>query len=89
MNVSFLSGIIREPRIFVSITSCCALSPSQASTIITGKRLGKNVDSETADTIQKYCDAFDRLMQKFRDQVVLDAFIRLHGTGKSSDVLVT
>jgi hypothetical protein len=62
---------------------------SQASTIITGKRLGKNVLSETTDTIQKYSDVFDRLMQNFRDQATRDIVIHVHRTGKGSDVPVT
>jgi hypothetical protein len=71
-------------------------APSQASTIIAGKRLGKHVLSETTDMIQKYNDVFDGLMQNFRDQatrdVVLhiqDIAIHVHRTGKGSDVLVT
>jgi hypothetical protein len=70
--------------------------PSQASTIITGKRLGKNIVSETTNTIQKYSDVFDGLMQNFRDQVTHDVAINIHDiaihvhhTGMGSDVLVT
>jgi hypothetical protein len=73
---------------------CCV--PSQASTIITGARLGKNIISETTDTIQKYSDVFDKLMQNFQDQVTHDVAIHIHDiaihvhhTGKSSDVFVT
>jgi hypothetical protein len=66
---------------------CCVLS--QASTIITGKRLGKNIVSETSDTIQKYCDVFNRLMENFRDQVTHDVAIHIHRTGEGSDVFVT
>jgi hypothetical protein len=71
-------------------------APSQASTIIAGKRLGKHVLSETTDTIQKYSDVFDGLMQNFRDQVTRDVAIHIHDiaihvhrTGKGSNVLVT
>jgi hypothetical protein len=63
---------------------CCKLLrsvPSQASTITTGKRLGKNVLSETTNTIQKYSDVFDRLMQNFRDQVAHDVAIHIHNIG--------
>ncbi|KAG2335673.1 WD40 repeat-like protein [Suillus weaverae] len=55
--------------------------PSQASAIITGKRLGKNAVSETTDTIQKYSDVYDRLMQNFRDQVAHDVAIHIHDIG--------
>jgi hypothetical protein len=41
-------------------------------------RLGKNVLWETEDTIQKYNDVFDRLMQNFRDQVTHDVAIHVH-----------
>ncbi|KAG2344492.1 hypothetical protein BDR05DRAFT_189862, partial [Suillus weaverae] len=41
-------------------------------------RLGKNVFSETTDTIQQYSDAFDGLMQNFRDQVAHDVAIHIH-----------
>jgi hypothetical protein len=77
--------------------------PSRASTIITGKRLGRDVLAETDDTINKYNDVFEGLMQNFRDQVardvaigvrdigtqVHDIGIHVHRTGKGSDVIVT
>jgi hypothetical protein len=63
--------------------------PSQASTIITGRRFGKIIVSETADTIQKYNEVFDRLMDNFRDQVAPDVAIHIYRTSKGSDVLVT
>jgi hypothetical protein len=70
--------------------------PYRASPIITGKRLGKNVVSETTDTIQKYSDVFDMLMQSFRDQVahdvaihVHDIAIHVHRAGKVLYVVVT
>jgi hypothetical protein len=63
--------------------------PPRAFTIITGSRLGKNVLWETEDTIQKYNDVFDRLMQNFRDQVTHDVAIHVHRMGKGSDILVT
>jgi hypothetical protein len=70
--------------------------PYRASPIITGKRLGKNVVSETTDTIQKYSDVFDMLMQNFRDQVahdvaihVHDIAIHVHRAGKVLYVVVT
>ncbi|KAG2340650.1 WD40 repeat-like protein [Suillus weaverae] len=44
-------------------------------------RLGKNVFSETTDTIQKYSDVFDGLMQNFRDQVACDVAIHVHDIG--------
>jgi hypothetical protein len=70
--------------------------PSRASTIITGKRLGKDVLAETDNTINKYNDVFEGLMQNFRDQVardvaisVNDIAIHVYRMGKGSDVLVT
>lgn len=63
--------------------------PSQASTIVTGKRLGKNIFSETADTIQKYSDVFDSFMQNSRDNVTHDVAIHVLHTGKGSDIIVT
>ncbi|KAG2338716.1 hypothetical protein BDR05DRAFT_1041822 [Suillus weaverae] len=44
-------------------------------------RLGKNVFSETTDTIQQYSDVFDGLMQNFRDQVARDVAIHIHDIG--------
>jgi hypothetical protein len=64
-------------------------APPRASTIITGKGLGKDVLSETNDTIKKYSDVFDKLMQNFWDQVAHNIAIHVHRTGKHSDVLLT
>ncbi|KAG1903364.1 uncharacterized protein F5891DRAFT_947518, partial [Suillus fuscotomentosus] len=44
------------------------------------KRLGKNVLSETDDTIQRYNNVLDALMQNFRDQVARDVAIYIHHT---------
>ncbi|KIK32138.1 hypothetical protein CY34DRAFT_182822, partial [Suillus luteus UH-Slu-Lm8-n1] len=41
------------------------------------KRLGKNVLSETEDTIKKYNDVFDRLMQNFRDNLTREVTIHV------------
>jgi len=60
--------------------------PSRASIIITGSRRGKDVVWETEDTIQRYNDVFDRLMQA---QVAHDVDVHVHCTGKGSDILVT
>jgi hypothetical protein len=57
--------------------------------MITGKRLGKNVFSETEDTIKKYNDVFDKLMQNFRDHITRDVAIHVLRMGKGLDVLVT
>ncbi|KIK32150.1 hypothetical protein CY34DRAFT_19251, partial [Suillus luteus UH-Slu-Lm8-n1] len=51
------------------------------------KRLGKNIVSETTDTIQKYSDVFDRLMQNFRDQVAHDVAIHIHRTDEILDLI--
>ncbi|KAG2127907.1 uncharacterized protein EDB93DRAFT_1269722 [Suillus bovinus] len=45
------------------------------------KRLKKNVISETTDTIAKYNDMLDRLMQNFHDQVARDVAIHIHEIG--------
>jgi len=73
----------------VSLNKLLRFAPPQVSTVITGKRLGKNVITETKDTIQQYSDVLDMLMQNFRDQVARDVAIHVHRTGKYSDVLVT
>jgi hypothetical protein len=85
-----------ETRNFCECQKLLRSVPSQASTIITGKRIGKNVLSETTDTIQKYSDVFDGLMQNFRHQVTRDVAIHIqdiavhvHRTGKCLDALVT
>ncbi|KAG2362066.1 hypothetical protein BDR07DRAFT_1074184 [Suillus spraguei] len=49
-------------------------------------RFGKNVISETTDTIKNYNDVFDRLMQNFRDQVTSDVVIRVHDMEETSDL---
>ncbi|KAG1896110.1 WD40 repeat-like protein [Suillus fuscotomentosus] len=46
------------------------------------KRLGKNVISETNDTIKRYNDVLDALMQNFRDQVTHDVAIYIHHTSE-------
>ncbi|KAG2118697.1 uncharacterized protein F5147DRAFT_832558 [Suillus discolor] len=43
------------------------------------KRVGKNIISETDDTIKQYNDALDGLMQQFRDQVDRDVAVFVHG----------
>ncbi|KAG2355055.1 hypothetical protein BDR07DRAFT_1381786 [Suillus spraguei] len=48
------------------------------------RRLGKNVVTETDDTIQRYNNVLDALMQNFRDQVVRGVAIYIHHT---SDIL--
>jgi hypothetical protein len=77
--------------------------PCRASIIITGKRLGMDVLSETDDTIKQYNGVFEGLMQNFRDQAACDVAIGVRDTstqvhdigihvprtGKGSDVLVT
>lgn len=83
-----LSGIIRRPRTFVSHSRPIAqFANSDPCTIIIGERLKKNVLSETNDTIQRYSDALDALMQNARDRTVRDVAIVVHRTGKD-DVLL-
>jgi hypothetical protein len=78
----------RKPRIFVSLNKLLRFALSQVS-VITGKRLGKNVISETNNAIRQYSNVLDILMQNFRDQVARDVAIHVHRTGKRLDVLVT
>ncbi|KAG2361762.1 hypothetical protein BDR07DRAFT_25502 [Suillus spraguei] len=49
-------------------------------------RLGKNVISETTDTIQKYNDVFDKLMENFRDQATRDIVIYVHDMKDTLDL---
>jgi len=56
---------------------------TQSSTIIKGKRLGKDMFTETNNQIQRYSDVLDALMQNFRDQVTRDVAIYTHRTGKN------
>ncbi|KAG1807568.1 hypothetical protein EV424DRAFT_230934 [Suillus variegatus] len=50
------------------------------------RRLGKNVISETDDTIQRYNNVLDALMQNFRDQVARDVAIYTHRTSEILDL---
>jgi len=61
----------------------------QIFNLIIGKRLGKNIVSETDDTIQRYDDVLDALMQNFRDQVARDVAIYVHRTSKDSNIIMT
>lgn len=74
-------SLTRRSETFLSITSLLRSVSSQASTVITGKRLGKNVISDTTDMIQKYSDVFDRLMQNFWDRISYDVAIHIHDIG--------
>jgi hypothetical protein len=66
----------------VSLNKLLRFASAQVSTVFTGKRLGKNVVSETNDTIQQHSNALDTLMQNFRDQVTRDVAIHVHGIAK-------
>ncbi|KAG2339592.1 hypothetical protein BDR05DRAFT_938889 [Suillus weaverae] len=57
---------------------CAHFIKSYSETKNFWKRLGKNVISETNDTIQQYSDVLDMLMQNFRDQVARDVAIHIH-----------
>ncbi|KAG2087911.1 uncharacterized protein F5147DRAFT_789725 [Suillus discolor] len=46
------------------------------------ERLGKNIISETNDTIQQYNDVLDVLMQNFCDQVTRDVATYIHNTSE-------
>ena len=48
-----------------------------------GKRLAKNILTETTATIQNYNAVLDALMQQFRDLAVRDTLINVHRMGKS------
>jgi hypothetical protein len=50
------------------------------------KRVGKNVVSETNDTIQRYRNVLDMLMENFRNQVSRDVAIHVHRTGEILDL---
>jgi alpha-beta hydrolase superfamily lysophospholipase len=50
-----------------------------------GKRVGKNIVAETDDTITKYNNALDELMQEFRDRTNRDVAIFVHSAGKDPD----
>ncbi|KIK38627.1 hypothetical protein CY34DRAFT_14919 [Suillus luteus UH-Slu-Lm8-n1] len=56
---------------------CARFISNYSETCNFWKRIGKNAFSETTDTIQKYSDVFDRLMQNFRDQVTRDVAIHI------------
>ncbi|KAG2352652.1 hypothetical protein BDR07DRAFT_1615578 [Suillus spraguei] len=49
-------------------------------------RIGKNVISETDDTIKGYNDVLNALMQKFRDRVARDTAVHVHRTGEILDL---
>jgi hypothetical protein len=55
--------------------------------IIIGKRLGKDILSETNDIIKQYSNTLDGLMQQFRDQVDRDVAVFIRRTGKDPDTL--
>jgi hypothetical protein len=59
-------------------------SEDESYTIVVGKRLGKNILSETDDIVQQYSDTLDVLMQQFRDQVDRDVAVFVYRTGKNS-----
>ncbi|KAG1851344.1 hypothetical protein DFJ58DRAFT_427154 [Suillus subalutaceus] len=50
------------------------------------KRLGKNVFVETKDTIKKYSDVFNTLMENFRDQIFHDVAIHVHRMEETLDL---
>ncbi|KAG2335671.1 hypothetical protein BDR05DRAFT_1006571 [Suillus weaverae] len=94
MTQDQILGQISSMRIILGQISqqtleCAQFIKSYSETKNFWKRLGKNVISETNDTIQQYSDVLDMLMQNFRDQVARDVAIHIHRTGKGSDVLVT
>ena len=53
-----------------------------------GKRLGKNLVSETDAMITQYSDALEALMQKFRDQAVRDIVTFVQCAGKDSGMFL-
>ncbi|KAG2104713.1 uncharacterized protein F5147DRAFT_762057 [Suillus discolor] len=88
-----MPGQISSMRIILGQISqqtleCAQFIKNYSETKSFWKRLGKNVMSETKDTIQQYSDVLDTLMQNFRDQVAHDVAIHIHRTGKGSNVLV-
>lgn len=71
---AFLGKISQQTR------ECAYFIRNYSETCNFWKRLGKNAFSETTDTIQKYSDVFDSLMQNFWDQVAHDIAIHVHCT---------
>ncbi|KAG2130204.1 uncharacterized protein EDB93DRAFT_1256005 [Suillus bovinus] len=51
-----------------------------------GKRVGKNILTETDDIITWYNNALDGLMQLFRDQTLQDVAIFVQFAGKTLDL---
>ncbi|KIK45029.1 hypothetical protein CY34DRAFT_574316, partial [Suillus luteus UH-Slu-Lm8-n1] len=69
---AILENISKQAR------ECARFIENYAQTKNFWARFGKNIVSETTDTIQQYSDVFDRLMQNFRDQVAHDVAIHVH-----------
>ncbi|KAG2158604.1 uncharacterized protein EDB93DRAFT_1334537, partial [Suillus bovinus] len=59
-------------KISKQIRECANFIGNYSETSDFWKRLGKNVGSETTNTIQQYNDVLDRLMSDFQDQVLHD-----------------
>ncbi|KAG2141430.1 uncharacterized protein EDB93DRAFT_1252575 [Suillus bovinus] len=64
-------------KISKQIRECANFINNYSETSNFWKRLGKNVVSETTNTIQKYNDVLDRLMDNFRHQVLLDVAVQV------------
>ncbi|KAG2122145.1 uncharacterized protein EDB93DRAFT_1259302 [Suillus bovinus] len=64
-------------KISKQIRECANFISNYSETSNFWKRLGKNIASETTDTIQKYNDVLDGLMDNFRHQVLLDVAVRV------------
>ncbi|KIK42083.1 hypothetical protein CY34DRAFT_12587 [Suillus luteus UH-Slu-Lm8-n1] len=74
-NISSMHPILG--KISQQTRECADFVKKYSETTSFWKRLGKNVLSETADTIQKYNDVFDRLMQNFRDNLTREVTIHV------------
>ncbi|KAL4062780.1 WD40-repeat-containing domain protein [Scleroderma yunnanense] len=48
------------------------------SSVMLGKRLGKNIASETQAAVDDYSKALDELMQQYRDRAVRDTYINVY-----------
>lgn len=73
-------------KIVQQILECARLIKGYSETQSFGKRLGKNVFSETDVIVKQYGESFDGLMQQFRDQVDRDVAVFVQRTGDTLDL---
>ncbi|KAG1901401.1 uncharacterized protein F5891DRAFT_254157 [Suillus fuscotomentosus] len=83
-KIESMRGIVE--KIVHQTLECARFIRDYSETKSFWKRLGKNVISETDDTIKQYSDALDGLMQQFRDQVDRDVAVFVQRTGDTLDL---